>query len=677
MIEYIYLAILFSLLSLLYAFFVGKKVLSYSAGNEKMQKISNAIAKGSEAYLKRQFSTIILPLAIIFILLALFFNLYSAFAFLFGAILSGLVGYFGMYVAVRSNVRTAQAATSSLNEALTLSFRGGLINGLALVGFGLFGISIIFLLIFFLFQPQSYSDLTPQFISNLVLLLSSFGLGANLVALFMRVGGGIYTKAADVGADLVGKIEKNIPEDDPRNPAVIADNVGDNVGDCAGMAADVFESYVVSIIAAIILGAIGWGVKGAILPLILYLVGIFSSIIGTFFVKLKSEDENPSSALFRGFFISIIFTIIFSYLVSYYLVGENFLKIFLAVLVGLITTALIAFLTDYFTGTKYGPVKEIYQASSTGAGTNVISGIGVGLKSSVVVAVLISLSIFLGYFINGFYGVALVGIGILLVAGFLMSMDTFGPIADNAGGISEMAGMEEKVQQRLAKLDALGNTTKALTKGFAIGSAALAATSLFSTFISEANLQAINVANPVVFIGIILGASIPFLFSSLTMLSVGKAAYEIVKEVREQFKDGLIMAGKKEPNYESCVDISTRAAIKELIFPAVLALGSPIFVGLIFGLEALGGFLAGAISSGLLMAVFMANTGAAWDNAKKLIEQEGKKGTDMHKAAVVGDTVGDPFKDTSGPAINPLLKVANIVSILIAGLLAGKGLGLI
>ncbi|MFN3910162.1 MAG: sodium-translocating pyrophosphatase [Candidatus Anstonellaceae archaeon] len=677
MLFFLYLVLGFSFLSLIYAFFIGKKVLSYPQGTEKMQQISQAIAAGSDAYLKRQFSTILIPLILLFILLAVFFNIYSAAAFLFGAILSGLVGYFGMYVAVRGNVRTAQAAKTSLSSALTLSFQGGLLNGLALVGFGLFGISAIFLSAYFLFQPQNSSDLSKIFINNLILMLTSFGLGANLLALFMRVGGGIYTKAADVGADLVGKIEKNIPEDDPRNPAVIADNVGDNVGDCAGMAADVFESYTVSVIAAIILGVIVAGPIGAILPLVLYMVGILSSVLGTFFVKLKSEQDSPSDALFRGFFISVAISIVLSFLVSYYLIGQEFLKVFLPVFIGLVSTALIALLTDYFTGTKYSPVKEIYKASSTGAGTNIITGLGIGLKSSVAMALLISIAIFFGYVIYGFYGVSLVGIGILLLSGFLMAMDTFGPISDNAGGISEMANMEKEVQKKLAKLDALGNTTKALTKGFAIGSAALAATSLFSTYISEASLQAINVSNPIVFIGIILGASIPFLFSSLTMLSVGKAAYEIVKEVRDQFKDGLILLGKKSPNYAKCVDISTQAAIKELIFPAILALGSPVLVGFLFGLEALGGFLVGAISSGLLMAVFMANTGAAWDNAKKLIEEEGKKGTELHKAAVVGDTVGDPFKDTSGPAINPLLKVANIVSILVASLLAGKGIGLI
>lgn len=676
-IDFLVASFVLAFLSLLYGAYVVKKVLSKPSGTKKMIEISNAIAAGSNAYLKRQFKSIIIPIILLFLLFSYFFNIQAAIAFLFGALLSGLVGYIGMYVAVRSNVKAAQAATKSLNDALRTSFEGGLINAILLVALGMIGIISVFAFSYFYYQSPNLAEPSKEFIDHLTLLLISFGLGANLLALFMRVGGGIYTKAADVGADLVGKVEASIPEDDPRNPAVIADNVGDNVGDCAGMAADVFESYVVTILASIILGIASAGFEGAIFPLLLYAAGLIASVIGTFFVRLKKETQKPFSALLNGFFISVLVASFLGFIISYLLLNALFLKIFLPVLIGLITILVITFVTDYYTSSNYSPVKQIYESSKTGAGTNIITGIGVGLKSAIVMALVICVAIYLGYNINGFYGVSLVGIGLLLLSGFLMAMDTFGPISDNAGGISEMAGMEKSAQERLAKLDSLGNTTKALTKGFAIGSAALAAVSLFSTYISQASLSAINVANPFVFIGVIIGACIPFLFSSLTMISVGKAASEIVHEVRAQFKDGLILKGKKEPNYERCVDISTKAAIKELIGPALIALLTPVIIGLILGLEALGGFLVGTISSGLLMAVFMSNTGAAWDNAKKLIEQEGKKGTDMHKAAVVGDTVGDPFKDTSGPAINPLLKVSNIVSILTAGILAGKGLGLL
>ena len=674
--EYAYVPVAIAIFLLIYGLFVSKKILSLPSGTQKMIEISNLFAAGSDAYLKRQFKSISLAVGLIFVLLMLAFGIDSALAFLLGAIFSGLVGYLGMYVAVRSNVKAAKAAENSLNNSLKVAFNGGLINGVALVSFGLLGISLIFLYLASLNPNLSQKEVLDSLTSKLVIMLSSFGLGANLLALFMRVGGGIYTKAADVGADLVGKIESNIPEDDPRNPAVIADNVGDNVGDCAGMASDVFESYVVSVIAAILIGA-SLGLGGILFPLLLYSAGAIASIFGTFFVRLKSENENPANALFRGFFVSLILGALLGLVVSYSVLGSTWINSFLAFLVGLVTVGAIAFLTDYFTNANYPPVKEIYNSSHTGAATNIITGIGVGLKSSVAMAILISVAIYLGFLLDGFYGIALVGIGILSLTTFLMAMDTFGPISDNAGGISEMAHMSKEAQGRLARLDALGNTTKALTKGFAVGSAAVAAISLFSTFTHQASIKAVDISLPVVFIGLILGAAVPFLFAALTMLSVGRAASEIVKEVREQFKDGLILKGKKNPDYTRCIDISTKAAITELISPAALALLSPIVVGYLLGLEALGGFIIGAISAGFLLAVFMTTTGAAWDNTKKLIESENKKGTDLHKASVVGDTVGDPFKDTSGPAINPLLKVINIISILVAGLLAGKGLALI
>ncbi|MFH1306285.1 MAG: sodium-translocating pyrophosphatase [Candidatus Micrarchaeota archaeon] len=670
----LYFAPFIAILALLYGFFVARKVLMQSPGTEKMQKIAKSIKDGADAYLSRQFKTIIIPVIIVAIVLGIFISPFVAGAFILGAILSGLAGYIGMYLAVRGNVRTANASKKSLNSALQTAFKAGSINGLAVVGLGLLGVSAVFLAAYFIFFNKVEEE---SFIGLVTSALIGFGFGANLLALFMRVGGGIFTKAADVGADLVGKVEAGIPEDDPRNPATIADNVGDNVGDCAGMGADVFESYTIAVIAAMILGGMVAGLAGVVFPLLLHAGGIIASILGSRIVKVRSEKENPMNALNRGFWASsILAAIIFGAISFAVLDAKSAPLAFGATVVGLIATILIAKITEYYTGTEYSPVKSIRNASRTGAGTNIIAGLGVGMQSSVALALVIAAAIGAGYYLFGFYGVALVGLGILGTTGFLMAMDTFGPIADNAGGIGEMSKLDKDARKRLDVLDAVGNTTKALTKGFAIGSAALAAVALFSTYIEEANLEAINIANPLVFIGLIIGVCVPFLFSSLTILSVGKAASEIVHEVRRQFKDGKIMKGEKEPDYAKCVDISTSAALRELIGPAMLAIGTPILVGVFLGLEALGGFLGGAIGAGLLMAVFQINAGGAWDNAKKLIESTGKKGSDEHKAAIVGDTVGDPLKDTSGPAINPLLKVANIVSIILAGLLAGKGLGL-
>ncbi|MFH0926958.1 MAG: sodium-translocating pyrophosphatase [Candidatus Micrarchaeota archaeon] len=668
-----YIAPVIAILALIYGLYLAKKVLSKPRGNKKMIEISSSIRAGANAYLSRQFGTIVLPVSIVAILLAYFMGFFVAGSFVLGAILSASAGYIGMYLAVRGNVRTAEAAKSSLNDALQMAFRSGAVNGMAVVGLGLLGVSVVFLATTYLYAGATSQEFIVQVSSALI----GFGFGANLLALFMRVGGGIFTKAADVGADLVGKVEANIPEDDPRNPATIADNVGDNVGDCAGMGADVFESYTVAVVAAMILGGFAVGLPGVLFPLLLHAGGIVASILGSQIVKVNSEKENPMSALNRGFWLSsILAAIIFAGISFAVLDADTAPKAFGATLAGLVATVLIAKLTEYYTGTEYGPVKQIVAASKTGAGTNVICGLGIGMQSAVALALVIAAAIGAGFLFFGFYGVALVGLGILGTTGFLMAMDTFGPIADNAGGIGEMSNMESHARVRLDKLDAVGNTTKALTKGFAIGSAALAAVALFSTFIQEAQLKAIDIAQPPVFIGLLIGACVPFLFSSLTMLSVGKAASEIVNEVRRQFADGKIMKGEKEPDYAKCVDISTKAAIRELIGPAVLAIGTPVVVGIFLGVAGLGGFLGGAISTGLLMAVFMSNAGGAWDNAKKSIEQSGHKGSEMHKAAVVGDTVGDPFKDTSGPAINPLLKVANIVSIIIAGILIGKGLGL-
>ncbi len=662
-----------AIIALLYGLYLSKKILSKPQGSEKMIEISMAIRKGANAYLKRQFTTIVLPVVIVAIFLGYFLGIFVACAFLLGAILSALAGYIGMYLAVRGNVRTTQASKTSLNDALAMAFKSGAVNGMAVVGLGLLGVSTVVLTSAYLFVGTD----SHEYIKTVSTALIGLGFGANLLALFMRVGGGIYTKAADVGADLVGKVEANIPEDDPRNPAVIADNVGDNVGDCAGMGADVFESYTVAVVAAMILGGIAFGTAGIIFPLLLHAGGIVASILGAQIVKVNSEKENPMDALNRGFWLSTILAAIIFCAISFALLDEQTApKAFGATVVGLVATVLIAKLTEYYTGTESKPVKDIVEASKTGAGTNVISGLGIGMQSAVALTIVIAGAIGVGYYLLGFYGVALVGIGILGTTGFLMAMDTFGPIADNAGGIGEMSSVPENANKRLDILDSVGNTTKALTKGFAIGSAALASVALFSTFIQEAELSAIDIAQPPVFIGLLIGACVPFLFSSLTMLSVGKAASEIVQEVRRQFADGKIMKGEKTPDYERCVDISTKAAIRELIGPAVLAIGTPIVVGITLGVAGLGGFLGGAISTGLLMAIFMSNAGGAWDNAKKSIEHSGHKGSEAHKAAVVGDTVGDPFKDTSGPAINPLLKVANIVAIIVAGILVGKGIGL-
>ncbi|MDE1797942.1 MAG: sodium-translocating pyrophosphatase, partial [Candidatus Micrarchaeota archaeon] len=588
--QYLVLAPLAALLALAYGYFVSRKVLGQEAGTHAMQKIANAVREGADADLKRQFTTIVVPVIVVAILLYAFISPIVSGAFLLGAVLSGLAGYVGMYLAVRGNVRTAQASRTSLDAALGTAFRAGSVNAMAVVGLGLLGVSIVFTAVWWAFGGMGNDMAATQAATG---ALVGFGFGANLLALFMRVGGGIFTKAADVGADLVGKVEAGIPEDDPRNPATIADNVGDNVGDCAGMGADVFESYTVAVIAAMILGGLTAGLLGALLPLLLHSAGIVASIIGSQFVKARDEKEDPMAALNRGFYASTILAAIFFGIVSFAVAGQypSFMKIWSATVAGLLTTLLVARLTEYYTGTKDRPVVDIAESSKTGAGTNVIAGLGIGMESAVVLTVVIAGAIGIGYMLLGFFGIALVGLGIMGTTGFLMAMDTFGPISDNAGGIGEMAKLEKDARSRLDRLDAVGNTTKALTKGFAIGAAALAATALFSTFVEKADLSVIgiNLANPAVFIGMLIGACVPFLFASLTMRAVGRAAGLIVEEVRRQFKDGKIMKGQKDPDYATCVDISTQAAIKELIAPAVLAIGTPILVGAGLGLAALGG----------------------------------------------------------------------------------------
>jgi len=672
-----------AILGLLYAVFLTRQILREPEGNERMRHIADAIRKGGNAYLMRQFRTILL----LIFLLAIFVFFTGWFAsgtsaygnpnwliglgraggFLMGAVFSATVGYIGMNMALRGNVRVAQAARSSFTQALKIAYRTGTITGMLTDGLGLLGGTIIFI-IFFKDAP---------------LVLLGFGFGGTLIALFMRVGGGIYTKAADVGADLVGKVEKGIPEDDPRNAAVIADLVGDNVGDCAGMAADIFESYEVTIVSAMILGLLISNITGQlywiIFPLLVRAAGVFSSIISTYSVRALREGENAMNAIHRGYWLAAGISIVSFFLFAYFYCHD--LRFFWATSIGVVLAIAINYLTDYYTSTERAPVKEIAKSTKTGAATDILSGIAVGYESTVVAIMVIALSIIGSAIIwqgggTGvetilyiFYGVALCGIGQLTLTGNNISMDAFGPVSDNANGIAEMSALEPKARQTLADLDAVGNTTKAITKGIAIASAVLAAVALFAAFYADYKLETINLIQWKVFVAFLIGGSIPFLFSSLTIRAVGRAAYFIVNEVRYQFANVKgVWEGTVDPDYQKVVSICTGAAQKELLTPALLAIISPIVIGFLFGLEALAGFLAGVILVGQLLAVFMANAGGAWDNAKKTIEDGlyGGKGSDAHKASVVGDTVGDPLKDTAGPALNPLIKVINLVSIIAA-----------
>ncbi len=657
--NYIWFSLIIGILALAYAEYLAVSVLSKKQGTAKMQEISLAIREGAVAYLNRQYKTVAVFVVIIALILGFLLNWATALTFVAGAVLSALAGYIGMMISVRANVRTAQAAEESLGKAFSLAFKGGAVTGMAVVGLGLVGTTILYYV---------YGD--PK-------LIIGYGFGASLISLFARVGGGIFTKGADVGADLVGKVEKGIPEDDPRNPAVIADNVGDNVGDCAGMAADLFESFVVTMIATMILGA-ALGKDHVVYALVLAGVGVLASIIGSFFVRTNSE-KSIWAALNRGIIISAVLSALGFFVVTWYMFAD--LKLFWAALTGLVTTIIIGEVTNYYTSVKKNPVKQIGQASTTGAGTNVIIGIAIGMESTVMPILVICAAIFVSYSLAGVYGISIAALAMLSMTGIIVAVDSFGPITDNAGGIAEMAGMPEKVRKTVTDpLDAVGNTTKAVTKGFAIGSAALAALSLFAAYAEATGLTSINILKPAVVIGLFIGGMLPFIFSSLTMRAVGKAASLIVEEVRRQFREipGL-MKGKGRPDYAKCVDISTKAAIKELLVPGLLAVFTPLIVGFVFGPEALGGLLTGAIVTGLLLAITMTTTGAAWDNAKKYIEMGnfGGKGSDAHKAAVVGDTVGDPFKDTSGPALNPLIKVLNTIALLAASAIVTYGIVLL
>ena len=661
------IAIVISLIALAYAGYLSLKIMKVAPGDEKMQEIANAIKEGAMAYMARQYKTIAIFAVIITGILYWLFSLPIAAGFLFGAILSGISGFIGMSISVRANVRTTEAAKTGLKESLDVAFKGGSVTGMAVVGLALLAVSIFYTL----FKDPA--------------MLVGLGFGASLISLFARVGGGIYTKAADVGADLVGKIEAGIPEDDPRNPAVIADNVGDNVGDCAGMGADLYETYVVTLLAAMLLAlmpSVSSTYKFAVeYPIMLGCVAIVGSIIGTWFVRL-GKSENIMGALYKGLIASGIISAIGFYFVTYF--TGNPMNLFLATLVGLVITILINIITEYYTSTKYRPVKKTAESSVTGAGTNIIYGLAVGMESTILPVLVIVLGIVAAYMLAGVYGIAIAAVAMLSLTGVIIAMDTYGPITDNAGGIAEMAGLDKKVRKNTDALDSVGNTTKAVTKGYAIGSAALGALALFVAFTQEIKLVVgvpVNflLTNPAVIAGLIIGAMLPFAFSAVLMRAVGTSAHKIVVEVRRQFKEIKgIMTGKAKPDYAKCVDIVTKAALANMILPAVIAVAAPLAVGFLLGIKALGGLLIGVILSGLVMALFMSNSGATWDNAKNYIEDgnHGGKGKDAHKAAVVGDTVGDPFKDTAGPALNALIKVINTLAIVFAPLFVVYGLNL-
>ena len=650
----IYFAPVLGICALLFAFYLTKKVGKQDAGTDRMKEIAAFIHEGARAFLTAEYKILVVFVAVLFVLIGIGIgNWVTAVCFLVGALFSTAAGYIGMNVATKANVRTAAAAKDSgMNKALSIAFSGGAVMGMCVVGFGLFGAGVVYIL-----------TKNPD-------VLSGFSLGASSIALFARVGGGIYTKAADVGADLVGKVEAGIPEDDPRNPAVIADNVGDNVGDVAGMGADLFESYVGSLVSAITLGVVYAKESGAIFPLVIAALGVLASVIGCFFVK-GDENSSPHKALKYGSYSAAIVVMIGSLILSK--MFFNGFKEAIAIIFGLVVGLLIGVITEIYTSGDYRFVKKIAQQSETGPATTVISGIAVGMQSTAVPIILIAIGIIGAYAFSGLYGIALAAVGMLSTTGITVAVDAYGPIADNAGGIAEMSGLPSEVRNITDKLDAVGNTTAAMGKGFAIGSAALTALALFVSYAQAVGLfeEGINLLDYKVIVGMFVGGMLPFLFSAFTMDSVSKAAYKMIEEVRRQFKTiPGILEGKGKPDYKSCVAISTQAALKEMLLPGVMAVLAPVFIGVVLGPDALGGLLGGALVTGVMLAIFMSNSGGAWDNAKKYIEDghHGGKGSEAHRAAVVGDTVGDPFKDTSGPSINILIKLMTIVSLVFAPL---------